>query len=173
MFWLNISSSLSISDFLRIIHNLKKSSSWFWLLLSKSADLSKPWGRFFQILFVSQKVQTLAEIQNYTLTRGELFCTLRSEIPCNWIQLQKVSFRWKLCLTLFIYLIRMLMGNVQQTFSWLPEAALCHNFADSIQDNTVILFVYTLSISRGFFLSTLKFTVVFIKIESHSCYPIK
>ena len=28
-------------------------------LLSKSADLSKPWGRFFQILWVSQKVRTL------------------------------------------------------------------------------------------------------------------
>ena len=37
----------------------KKSSSWFWRLLSESADLSKPWGRFFQILCVSQKVRTL------------------------------------------------------------------------------------------------------------------
>ena len=37
----------------------KKSSSWFWHLLSKSADLSKPWGRFIQILCVSQKVRTL------------------------------------------------------------------------------------------------------------------
>ena len=27
---------------LRSTHNLKKSSSWFWRLLSKSADLSKP-----------------------------------------------------------------------------------------------------------------------------------
>ena len=34
-------------DFLRSTHNLKKISSWFWRLLSKSADLSKPWGRFF------------------------------------------------------------------------------------------------------------------------------
>ena len=32
---------------MRSTHNLKKSSSWFWRLLSKSADLSKPWGRFF------------------------------------------------------------------------------------------------------------------------------
>ena len=39
--------------------NLKKSSSWFWRLLNNSADLSKPWGRFFQILCVSQKVRTL------------------------------------------------------------------------------------------------------------------
>ena len=39
--------------------HLIKSSSWFWHLLSKSADLSKPWGRFFQILCVSQKVRTL------------------------------------------------------------------------------------------------------------------
>ena len=37
----------------------KKSSSWFWHLISKSADLSKPWGRFFQIMCVSQKVLTL------------------------------------------------------------------------------------------------------------------
>ena len=37
---------------MRSTHNLKKSSSWFWCLLSKSADLSKPWGRFFQILCV-------------------------------------------------------------------------------------------------------------------------
>ena len=44
---------------MRSIHNLKKSSSWFWYLLSKSADLSKPWGRFYQILCVSQKVLTL------------------------------------------------------------------------------------------------------------------
>ena len=36
----------------------KKSSSWFWRLQSKSADLSKPWGRLFQILCVSQKVRT-------------------------------------------------------------------------------------------------------------------
>ena len=39
--------------------NFKKSSSWFRRLLSKSADLSKPWGRFFQILSASQKVRTL------------------------------------------------------------------------------------------------------------------
>ena len=45
---------------MRSTHNLKKSSSWFWRLLSKSADLSKPWGRFFQILCVSQKVRTLS-----------------------------------------------------------------------------------------------------------------
>ena len=44
---------------LRSRHNLKKCSSWLWRLLSKSADLSKPWGRFFQILCVSQKVRTL------------------------------------------------------------------------------------------------------------------
>ena len=44
---------------MRSTHNLKKSSSWFWNLLSKSADLSKPWGRSFQILCVSQKVRTL------------------------------------------------------------------------------------------------------------------
>ena len=37
----------------------KKSSLWFWGSLSKSADLSKPWGRSFQILCVSQKVRTL------------------------------------------------------------------------------------------------------------------
>ena len=37
----------------------KKSSLLFWRLLSKSADLSKPWGRFFQILCVSQKVRAL------------------------------------------------------------------------------------------------------------------
>ena len=43
---------------MRSTHNSKKkSSSWFWL--SKSADLSKPWGRFFQILCVSQKVRPL------------------------------------------------------------------------------------------------------------------
>ena len=47
------------SDFLRSAHNLKKKSSWFWRLVSKSADLSKPWGRLFQILCVSQKVRTL------------------------------------------------------------------------------------------------------------------
>ena len=40
-------------------HIIWKSSSWFWCLPSKSADLSKPWGRFFQILCVSQKVRTL------------------------------------------------------------------------------------------------------------------
>ena len=38
------------SDFLRRTHNLKEFSSWFWRLLSKSADLSKPWGKFLQIL---------------------------------------------------------------------------------------------------------------------------
>ena len=44
-------------------HIIKKiSSSWFWRLLSKSAGLSKPWGRFFQILCVSLKVQTLAKL---------------------------------------------------------------------------------------------------------------
>ena len=31
----------------------------FWCLLSKSADLSKPWGRLFQFLCASQKVWTL------------------------------------------------------------------------------------------------------------------
>ena len=46
-------------DFLRSVHNLKKSSSYFWRLLSKSADLSNPWGRFFRILCISQKVRTL------------------------------------------------------------------------------------------------------------------
>ena len=46
---------------MRSTDNLKKSSSWFWSLLSK-ADLSKPWGRFFQILCVSQKVRTLTAI---------------------------------------------------------------------------------------------------------------
>ena len=35
------------SDFLRSTHNLKKYSWWFWCLLSKSADLSKPRRRFF------------------------------------------------------------------------------------------------------------------------------
>ena len=40
---------------MRGTHNLKKSSSWFWRLLSKSADLSKPWGRFFQILCALRK----------------------------------------------------------------------------------------------------------------------
>ena len=44
---------------MRSTQNLKKSSLRFWRLLSKSADLSKPWGRFFQILCVSQKVRTL------------------------------------------------------------------------------------------------------------------
>ena len=44
---------------MRSTHNLKKSSSWFWCLLSKSADLSKPCGRFFQIFCVSQKFRTL------------------------------------------------------------------------------------------------------------------
>ena len=35
----------------------------FWYLkLSKSADLSKPWGRFFQNLCVSQKVRTLPNL---------------------------------------------------------------------------------------------------------------
>ena len=47
------------SDFMRSTNNSKKSSSWFWRLLSKSADLSKPWGRFFQILCVFQKIQTV------------------------------------------------------------------------------------------------------------------
>ena len=51
-------------DFLRSTDNLKKSSSWFWRLLSKSADLSKPWGRFFQILCVSPKVRTLLNYSN-------------------------------------------------------------------------------------------------------------
>ena len=44
---------------MRSTHNLKKKSSWFWRLLTKSAHLSKPWGRFFHILCVSQKFQTL------------------------------------------------------------------------------------------------------------------
>ena len=37
----------------------KKSSSWFWRLLSKSPYLPKPWERFLQIFCVSQKVRTL------------------------------------------------------------------------------------------------------------------
>ena len=32
--------------FFRSTHNSKKSSLWFWHLLIKSADLSKPWGNF-------------------------------------------------------------------------------------------------------------------------------
>ena len=50
-------AGLRPADFLRNTQNLKKSSLWSWRLLSKSADLSKPWGRFFQILCVSQKVR--------------------------------------------------------------------------------------------------------------------
>ena len=44
---------------MRSTHNLKKNSCWFWCLLSKSAELSKPWGRFIQILCVSQIFRTL------------------------------------------------------------------------------------------------------------------
>ena len=44
------------------VHRIwKKSSSWFWHLLSKSADLSKPTGRFLEILRVSQKVRILTK----------------------------------------------------------------------------------------------------------------
>ena len=60
---------------MRSTHNLKKSSSWFWRLLSKSADLSKPWGRFFQILCVSQKVRTLTTL---------VLETFKLEMPKNW-----------------------------------------------------------------------------------------
>ena len=61
---------------MRSTHNLKKTSSWFWRLLSKSADLSKPWGRFFQILCVSQKVRTLLmyiKISSRSFTLVEFF----------------------------------------------------------------------------------------------------
>ena len=58
--WYNLHAYWS-SDNLRSTHDLKKSSSRFWRLLNKSADFSKPWGRFFQILFVSQNVRTLTD----------------------------------------------------------------------------------------------------------------
>ena len=62
---------------MRSSHNLKKPSLWFWSLQSKSADLSKQWGRFFQILCVSQKVQTLPAKHNKiflkTLWKFKLF----------------------------------------------------------------------------------------------------
>ena len=48
--------------FFRSTHNSKKSSLWFWHLLIKSADLSKPWGRFSQMLCVSQKVWSLINV---------------------------------------------------------------------------------------------------------------
>ena len=61
---------------MRSTHNLKKSSSWFWHLLSKSADLSKPWGRFFQILCVSQKVRILIGVLiNFSIPKL-MFCKI-------------------------------------------------------------------------------------------------
>ena len=55
-----ISCLSNVRTFWEIKMIWKRPSSWFWHLLSKSADLTNPWGRFFQILFVSQKVRTLS-----------------------------------------------------------------------------------------------------------------
>ena len=55
----NLATLFKVRTFWKAYIIWKKYSSWFWRLLSKSADLSKPCGRFFQILCVSQKVRTL------------------------------------------------------------------------------------------------------------------
>ena len=63
-------------------------SSWFWHWLSKSADLSKPWGRFFQILYVSQKVWTLKKLN---LLYGKGFSKLKNDKKKLWKNLKNVK----------------------------------------------------------------------------------
>ena len=57
--WCTSITAGKVRTFMRSTHNLKKIFLMVLTLISKSADLSKPWGRFFQILWVSQKVRTL------------------------------------------------------------------------------------------------------------------
>ena len=64
---------------MRSTQNLKKSSSWFWRLLSKSADLSKPQGRFFKILCASQRVRTLSVGRGNLISEG-IFNLVRKKI---------------------------------------------------------------------------------------------
>ena len=82
---------------MRSTRNLNRSSLWFWRLLSKLADLSKPWGRFFQVLCVSQKVRTLK-----IKFRWPLYADLMDNI-----------FRILICTFLFNLFIKTKLGTVK------------------------------------------------------------
>ena len=72
----------------------EKFSSWFWRLQSKSADLSIPRGRFFQIWCVSQKVGTLLiKIKVYYYDWNKLY--LAKSLGSRIWHLIWVSLRWK------------------------------------------------------------------------------
>ena len=71
--------SLGYFSFSRSTHNLKKSSSWFWCFLSKSADFSKPRGSFFSnfVCFSENQNFTKQETgleRNHTIYPGNNMC---------------------------------------------------------------------------------------------------
>ena len=78
--------SIQSSDFLRSTYNLKKISSWFWPFLSKSADLSEPWGSFF-----SSNFEHFSESLNFTRT-----LRIKHDSHCYWTS---ISQRWPLAFT--------------------------------------------------------------------------